>query len=133
VNRAPFRLMILVGALVLAGTSNAHHSFIATYFDDRTQEIEGTVVQFLLRNPHSFLHVEAEDTDGVTQTWSIEWGAGNQLNGQGITSSSLRGGDHVVITGSPSRNPEDHRMRLLTLSRPADGLTWGRRSGEVVD
>jgi len=131
-RRATFFLAVL-GVVVLAGPSYAHHSFIATYFDDREQEIEGTVVQFLLRNPHSFLHVEAKDAEGEMQTWSIEWGAGNQLNGQGITSASLRGGDHVIITGSPSRNPEDHRMRLLTLSRPADGLAWGRREGEVVD
>ena len=131
--RLPFLLAIWVGVLALAGPSEAHHSFLATYFDDRTQEIEGTVVQFLLRNPHSFLHVEAEDEDGVLQTWSIEWGASNQLNGQGITSSSLRGGDHVIITGSPARNAEDHRMRLVTLSRPADGMTWGGRRGEVVD
>lgn len=132
-SRMTFLLAMGSGVFVLAAPSLAHHSFLATYFDDRTHEIEGTVIQFLLRNPHSFLHVEAADEDGVVQTWSIEWGASNQLNGQGITSSSLRGGDHVIISGSPSRNPEDHRMRLVTLSRPADGLTWGTRQGEVVD
>ena len=62
-SRMPLRLALSVGVLTLSGPSNSHHSFIATYFDDRTQEIEGTVVQFLLRNPHSFLHVEAEDEE----------------------------------------------------------------------
>lgn len=121
------------GLVALAAPSFAHHSFIATYYPDQKVEIEGTVVQFLLRNPHSFLHVEATDVDGVMHTWAIEWGGGTQLNGQGITPTSLKAGDHVIITGSPSRNPEDYRMRLVTLSRPSDGLTWGRNQGEVVN
>ena len=132
-NRMSFLLASCVGVLALAGPSYAHHSFIATYFDDRTHEIDGTVIQFLLRNPHSFLHVEAKDEDGVMRKWSIEWSASNQLNADGITNSSVRGGDHVIITGSPARNPEDYRMRLITLSRPSDGLSWGGRRGEAVD
>ena len=127
------RLLSLCGLVALAAPSFAHHSFIATYFEDQKVQIEGTVVQFLLRNPHSFLHVEAPDDQGEMHTWAIEWGAGTQLNGQGITPTSLKAGDHVVITGSPSRNPEDFRMRMVTLSRPADGLTWGRNQGEVVN
>ena len=132
-SRLLLSVFAFLGLLALAAPSNAHHSFIATYFDDQRVQIEGTVVQFLLRNPHSFLHVEVEDANGAMQTWAIEWGAGSQLNGQGITPTSLKAGDHVVITGSPSRNPEDNRMRLITLSRPSDGLTWGRNQGEVVN
>ena len=30
-------------------------------------QIEGTVVQFLFRNPHSFVHVMAPDKNGVMQ------------------------------------------------------------------
>jgi len=119
--------------LVAAGAARAHHSFTATYFEDRTVTIEGTVLQFQFRNPHSFLHIEAADENGEMHTWSIEWGAGTQLNGQGITPTSLKAGDHVIVTGSPSRNPVDYRMRLFTLSRPSDGLSWGRNQGEVVN
>ncbi len=32
----------------------AHHSFAATYFEDKTVTIEGNLKQFLYRNPHSF-------------------------------------------------------------------------------
>ena len=34
-------------------------------------------------------------------------------------------GDHVVITGNPGRNPEDHRLRMRTIARPSDGWKWG--------
>ena len=34
-------------------------------------------------------------------------------------------GDHVIITGNPGRNPEDHRLRMRTITRPSDGWKWG--------
>ena len=42
----------------------AHHSFAATYFEDKTQTVEGDLVQFVFRNPHSFVHLEAPDEKG---------------------------------------------------------------------
>jgi hypothetical protein len=45
---------------------------------------------------------------------------------------SGRAPDVVVITGSPGRNPADHRVRMVSLVRPSDGFSWGHREGEVV-
>ena len=52
---------------MISATAYAHHSFTATYDTDKTVTIEGKVTQFLLRNPHSFLHVTSTDKDGLTQ------------------------------------------------------------------
>ncbi|MGA2715126.1 MAG: DUF6152 family protein [Bryobacteraceae bacterium] len=101
-----------------AGIVYAHHSFAATYFEDQTVTIEGKLVQFLYRNPHSFVHVEAPDDKGVMQTWAVEWGAGGQLGRDGVTRESLKPGDHVIITGNPGRTPEDHRVRMRSIRRP---------------
>ena len=90
-----------------------------------SDELGGNLVQFLFRNPHSFVHVEAPDEKGSMQRWAVEWGAGLQLNRQGVTRETLHPGDHVIITGNPGRNPEDHRMRTRTISRPSDGWKWG--------
>lgn len=102
----------------------AHHSFAATYFEDQTVTIKGKLVQFLYRNPHSFVHVEAPDDKGVMQTWAVEWGAGGQLSRDGVTRESLKPGDEVVITGNPGRNPDDHRVRMQSITRPSDGWNW---------
>jgi Family of unknown function (DUF6152) len=118
-------LVMTAGALISGRSAYAHHSFAATYLDDQTQKIEGNVIQFLFRNPHSFLHVEAPDDKGVMQKWAIEWGGGGQLGRQGVTRESLKPGDHVVVVGHPGRNPEDHRLRLMSIMRPADGWKWG--------
>jgi hypothetical protein len=126
--------LIISGAMIAASVQlYAHHSFAATYHEDRTVKIEGKLVQFQFRNPHSFVHVEAPDEQGMMQRWAVEWGGAGQLGGQGVTRETLRPGDIVVITGNPGRNPVDHRIRMQSLRRPADGFGWGGRRGETFD
>ena len=125
-KRTLFALALVAGALVVSsGRAYAHHSFAATYFEDKTQKIEGNLVQFLYRNPHSFVHVEAPDEKGTMQRWAVEWGAGGQLGRQGVSRETLKPGDHVIIVGNPGRNPEDHRLRMVNITRPSDGWKWG--------
>ena len=124
-KRTLLALVITAGAIVSGGRASAHHSFAATYFEDKTQKVEGNLVQFLYRNPHSFVHVEGPDEKGVMQRWAVEWGAGGQLGRQGVTRETLKPGDHVIIVGNPGRNPDDHRLRMVNITRPSDGWKWG--------
>jgi hypothetical protein len=127
-------LAILTLALTaVAVPGRAHHSFAATYDESRTVKIEGRLVQFLYRNPHSFVHMMAPDTDGQERRWAVEWGGAGQLAGQGVTRETLKPGDVVVVTGNPGRNPAEHRIRMLTLRRPTDGFGWGDQPGQTVD
>src|SRR5262245_34762818 len=89
----------------------AHHSFAATYDEEKAQTIEGELAQFVFRNPHSFVHVDVSGSDGQKVRYAVEWASGSSLNGQGITRETLKFGDHVVVVGQPGRNEEDHRMR----------------------
>jgi|SRR5579884_236304 len=110
------------GALIVGVPAFAHHSFAGTYLEDAPPvKAEGTLKEFLLRNPHSFVIVQDDklkDEKGEPVRWSIEWGAAGQLSGQGVSSNSLKVGDHVVVTGSPGRNANDHRLRLRSIERP---------------
>src|SRR5690349_15502047 len=101
--------MTLMAVLALSsGPAFAHHSFAATYFEDKTQKIEGTLVQFLFRNPHSFVHIEVKGENGQMERWAVEWGGGGQLGRQGITRETLKPGDYVIVTGNPGRKAEDY-------------------------
>ena len=126
-------VLLVAGAFVLGAQAYAHHSFAATYLEDQSVTVEGELVQFLFRNPHSFVHVMVKEKDGTQVRYAVEWGGAGQLGGQGVTRETLKPGDIVVISGSPGRNPADHRVRMVSLRRPKDGFGWGRRPGETVD
>ena len=115
---------LLAAALLAGGRAYAHHSFAATYFVDQEVTVEGTLTQFLYRNPHSFVKVEAKDDKGETVTWSVEWGGGAQLTQEHVTRDTLKPGDHVIVTGNPGRDPSEHRIRLHKIVRPSDGWKW---------
>jgi Family of unknown function (DUF6152) len=107
-----------------AGLAFAHHSASATYIQAKSVRIEGTLKEFIWRNPHSFMRVEAIDEKGEKQIWVIEGAAPQQLTEGGLTVSTLRPGDRVVVTGPPGRIAEDHRLLLHTIERPSDGFKW---------
>ena len=129
-----YLVVLLVAAAAFVGArAYAHHSFAATYLEDQSVTIEGELVQFLFRNPHSFVHLNVKEKDGKLIRYAVEWGGAGQLGGQGVTRETLKPGDVVVISGSPGRNPADHRIRMVSLKRPKDGFGWGAKPGEVVD
>jgi hypothetical protein len=129
-----YLVVLLVGAASLIGAqASAHHSFAATYLEDQTVQIEGELVQFMFRNPHSFVHVNVKEKDGTVSRYAVEWGGAGQLGGQGVNRETLKIGDHVIISGNPGRNPKDKRVRMLSLLRPKDGFGWGQKPGQVVD
>ena len=121
-------VLVLASAFLFGMTAYAHHSFASTYDLSKQVKVQGKLVQFLFRNPHSFVHVEAPDESGVMQKWMIEWGGAGLLQGQGVTRDTLKVGDPVIITGNPGRDPADHRMRMVTLKRTTDGFGWGGRA-----
>ena len=129
-----FLVIGLVAAAALVGAqAYAHHSFAATYLEDQTVQIEGDLVQFLFRNPHSFVHLNVKEKDGTVVRYAVEWGGAGALQGTGVTRETLKIGDYVKITGSPGRNPKDDRIRMVFLERPKDGYSYGRRPGETFD
>ncbi len=128
-----FVTLLLAATLGPAAAAYAHHSFAATYDQNRTAKIEGKIAQFVFRNPHSFVHIMVPDESGATVRWAIEWQGGGQLGGRGITAQTLKSGDAVVIVGNPGRDPSEHRMRMVSIKRPSDGFEWGNRLGEVVN
>lgn len=127
--------LVVAGMLLSGAGAYAHHSFAGTYLEDAPPvKIEGKLVQFLLRNPHSFVQVEAKDEKtGEMIRWSIEWGAAGQLAQQGVGHGSLKVGDQVIVVGSPGRNPDDHRLRMRTITRPSDGWSWGNNRGQTFN
>ena len=129
------RVLLFAVAAALSATTvgYAHHSYAATYDTSKEVKLEGKLVQFVYRNPHSFVHLEVADDKGVPQRWAVEWSGGGQLANQGVQRDSLKVGDEVIIVGRPSRVTGEYRALMVTLKRPTDGFTWGNRSGQAVE
>ena len=123
---------LCVGALAFLGTDlNAHHS-MAEYTTTERVTIQGEVVAFEFRNPHSFIHLVVTEADGSRIRYAVEWGGSSQLASLGITATTLRPGDVVIVSGFPAQNAADRRIRLLGLERPSDGFVFAHRSGQVL-
>src|SRR5690349_20397145 len=118
------KILLLAAASLFGVTAYAHHSLSATYYADKEVKLEGKIIDLLLRNPHSFLQIEAPDEKGVMQRWSLEWRSSGQLGQAGIKRDTLKVGDEVTITMNPSRTAGDHRGALKTLHRKSDGFGW---------
>src|SRR5215470_19723292 len=125
-------LLTVAAALLACTAAYAHHSYASTYDVTKQVNLKGKVVQFVFRNPHSFVHVQATDDSGAQQRWAVEWSGVSQLGGQGLNRESLKVGDEVVIVGRPSRVAGEYRALMVSLKRPSDGFTWGTK-GEAVD
>jgi hypothetical protein len=117
-------VVVLVASCLMGTSVGAHHSFAASYLEKESVTIEGQLVQFQFRNPHSFVQMIVRERDGRDIRYAVEWRGAGELVAQGVTNGTLRAGDHLVITGNPSRNTTDHRVRLLSLLRPRDGFMW---------
>ena len=130
---APVAALAMAAFLAGVSSSAAHHSFAATYFEDQNVTIEGEILQFVYRNPHSFVHLTVKEKDGTTSKYTVEWGGTGQLGAQGVGKDTLKVGDAVVIVGRPSRVRGEYRALMVRLTRPSDGFSWGGRAGQVVD
>jgi hypothetical protein len=122
---------LLVSAALAAAPALSHHSFAAVYDADKEVTVEGKVVQFLYRNPHSVLHVLAADSSGAEQRFAIEWQGATQLGAAGISSQTIRAGDPVVVTGHPGRIAAENRILMLEIKRTTDGFGWQNGGGSL--
>jgi len=125
---APLALVVLSAA----SYAWAHHSFSATYIENQRVTVDGELVQFVLRNPHSFVDVDVTEKDVSKTRYVVEWAAPAQLAGK-VDRDTLKPGDHVIITGNPGRTVEDHRIRMVTLKRTSDGYGWGQDKTQTFD
>ena len=105
-------------ALLSMRVATAHHS--TAEFDYTKQiTIEGTVKEVQWTNPHSFVQLLVDDTDGKKVEWSVEIGSPSLNINLGWRKNSVKAGDEITMLLSPARNGRPYgTLRVLTF---ADG------------
>src|ERR1700753_2973043 len=89
--------------LCFAATAGAHHSF-AMFDRSQTQTVAGTVKEFELINPHSWLRIMVPDAKGVQSEWSLELGGAGQIERFGGAQGVVHSGDKVTVQLHPLRD-----------------------------
>jgi hypothetical protein len=114
-----FAILMTAAALLSGAGAYAHHSFAGSYIEHQVMKLEGKIVEFNIRNPHSFILVEVQEKDGKPVRWGGEWGGVTQLSQGGVTRYTLEVGDHLIIEGAPPRDSEDKKVLIRKVWRPA--------------
>jgi hypothetical protein len=98
--------VIPVGGIVLllaAAPTFAHHSF-SMEFDSRQQvTLRGVVTKVEWRNPHTYLYVDVNNSEGKLIHWTFETAGPAGLARAGWHRDSVKVGDQVTVSGYRSR------------------------------
>jgi hypothetical protein len=101
------RLLVVVmsiGMLLAAAPLWGHHSFSAEFDASRPLKLHGTVTQWELVNPHSWIHLDVKNEDGTVTNWMIEGGSPNALLRLGFTKRSLPPGTEIFVEGYQAKD-----------------------------
>ena len=115
--------LTLIAALGAWTAAEAHHSLYAVYDSSRQLTVEAVVTEFHFVSPHPYVLADVTGRDGTARPWRFEMDNRGELADIGVTGSTFRRGDRIVVTGSIGRTEPTH-LYIRRLERPADGFTY---------
>jgi hypothetical protein len=81
-----------------------HHGTNISYDSSKPTTLTGTVTEFVWQNPHCQVYFDVKDATGKVVAWTGELNSPGVLQrGQGWSRRTLKVGDVITITVSPSR------------------------------
>jgi Family of unknown function (DUF6152) len=133
-TRKNLGLAVIAAALSVA-PAFAHHSF-AIFDQSKMLYLSGTVKQFELVNPHTWLHLAVANDKGDVSTWSFEAGSVLQLATLGWSKDSFRIDDKVEVGFRPmkdgSRGGQLMSVKLASGQKLCSNRGCGDGSGTVL-
>jgi len=124
--------IVAAGSAVTWVPGWAHHSFAAEFALDKPLQLEGTVTKVEWVNPHSWFHLEVEDTSGETVVWMVEGGSPNALFRRGVTQQSVPVGTELTVEGYQARDGSNTAVGRSFLLSSGERLFLGG-SAEAIE
>jgi hypothetical protein len=124
-NKSAIVAAVVVGLLVVPVLLLAHHS-PTIYNDSKPITLKGVVTGWKLINPHPRIYFRVTDAAGKAVDWiaDSEGAPAGWLNG-GWRANTLKVGDTIMITGSPSKDGKPMLGRVGGKSiKTVDGKQW---------
>ena len=116
-NPRPATAFVTLCVLSLAPTANAHHSH--GNYGDNFIDLQGTVKEVHLLNPHSWVYLDVHGPNGQPLTWALEATNRIGLERVGVTAGSLKPGEAIKARCHPLR--DGSRGCLLGFVKTKDG------------
>jgi hypothetical protein len=118
------RILVLLSLLLIAGGATAHHS-TSNFDQSKEQTITGVVTYFGFTNPHSYIDLQATDSQSEkVEPYKVFAPGRVLLIRYDWLLDDLKAGDKVTITGAPDR--KDPHFMYLTRITFASGKVWQR-------
>ena len=95
-----------IGVLLMTASAVAHHSFAAEFDIEKPIELRGTLTGMDWVNPHGWLYMDVENSDGTVTNWAVEAGGATQLLRRGLRKTDFPPGMEVVVSGYLARSGE---------------------------
>jgi len=117
-GKRQFAILTSAGLSLALGSLAAAHHGVSSYEMREVLELEGVVVKWDWKSPHTWLTLEVT-AGGEVQTWEIEGAPPQWMAAQGWSPASLTAGEAVTITFHPLKEQANGGI-LMEVAR-ADG------------
>ena len=88
----------------LPASLSAHHAFAAEFDANSPIQMKGTVTKVEWVNPHVWIHIDVQASDGRVEQWAIEAGTPSVLFRRGFTRNALLPGTEIVVDGYQAKD-----------------------------
>jgi hypothetical protein len=115
--------LAIAAVLAVASPAMGHHSDAGVDMS-KVIAFEGTVKEFIWKNPHVYFIVETQQ-DGKTMKWDVQMGSVGGLSRSGWTATTLVPGDKVSVRAHPAADGRPYSI-MQSVDKPG-GLNLGAR------
>ncbi len=109
----------------LGGTPAFAHHGGGTFDPNKCYIFDGAVRQLSWTNPHSWIYVQVNKSNGSNELWGFEFGTVSGLARAGFRPSDFPEGTKVTVTANVNRDPSRHTGSSSKLVLVASGRTVG--------
>lgn len=102
--RTRLAILMCMASIAASGRALAHHSFAATFDENKPVKLTGTVTKVEWTNPHIWFFIDVKNPDGTVTNWGLEMGSPTALLRAGWKRDSMKPGEVVAVEARQARD-----------------------------